>query len=111
MAISITLTKLKNELNLGQTHNDHDTELTQLITYVINEVVDYLDRSTITGQENMPVALERPLLKQMSYIWRRRKDPGLSSQAYPDGSVTKWEIDEWLPDTKKILDRHAYITI
>ena len=111
MATNITLDKLKNSLNLGKTDNTEDTELTSLITYIVNEAVEYLDRSTITGQSNMPAALERKLLKQMCYEWRRRKDPGLSSQVFPDGSVNKWEMNEWLPEVKVALDRNYKITI
>ncbi len=109
MPVSITIAKLKSELYLKIAVATFDADLTTLIADVVTQAVDYLDDEDIVGQATLPDVLERPLLKQMSYEWRRRKDPGLSSVSYPDGNVNKYFVDEWLDDVKPVLDRHRNI--
>lgn len=65
-------------------------------------------KATYTGgydEDDIPEPVRNKLIKQMMYEFRRRKDPGLSSVTYPDGSINKYEIKEWLPDVKKVLMR------
>lgn len=54
---------------------------------------------------SLPKDLKRALIRQVSYAFRRRKDIGLESQTFPDGSINKMNIGEWLPDTQEVLDR------
>jgi hypothetical protein len=60
-------------------------------------------------EDDFPASLRRKLLKQVSYEFRRRSDPGLSSVSYPDGSVQKFSIGEWLPDVEAELLRRRRI--
>lgn len=55
------------------------------------------------GEDDYPMDLRSALIKQIIHEFRRRKDSGLTSVTYPDGSVSKMIIDEWLPDVEKIL--------
>lgn len=65
-------------------------------------------KATYTGgyaEDDIPEPIRQKLIKQMGYEFRRRKDPGLSSVTYPDGSLNKLDINEWLPDVKAALKR------
>lgn len=61
------------------------------------------------AEDDYPKSLRRKLLKQVSYEFRRRNDPGLSAVSYPDGSVQKFAIDEWLTDVEAELLRRRRI--
>lgn len=63
------------------------------------------------GDDDLPVSLRRKIVKQAAYEFRRRKDMGLSSVRYPDGSVEKYMIDEWLPDVEMELKRRRRISL
>lgn len=60
-------------------------------------------------EDDYPASLRRKLLKQVSYEFRRRNDPGLSAVSYPDGSVQKFALGEWLPDVEAELLRRRRI--
>jgi hypothetical protein len=63
------------------------------------------------AEDDLPVSLRGALIKQIAYNFRRRKDPGLSSVTFPDGTIQKHSIDEWLKDVKKELDRRKRIIL
>jgi hypothetical protein len=63
------------------------------------------------AEDSYPLSLRRKLLKQVSYEFRRRSDPGLSAVAYPDGSVQKFAIGEWLLDVEAELLRRRRISL
>jgi len=61
------------------------------------------------AEDSIPAALRRKLLKQITYEFRRRNDPGLSSVAAPDGTVQKFDVGEWLKDVEAELERRRRI--
>jgi hypothetical protein len=62
------------------------------------------------GDTEIPAPLRRKLLRQVEYEFRRRRDPGLMTVGFPDGSVSKFETGEWLPDVEKeLMRRKRYV--
>lgn len=59
------------------------------------------------GYTEVPYDLEMAIRTQVVYKIRRREDIGLSAIAFPDGSVQKRNIDEFLPEVKNVLDRYT----
>jgi len=110
---TIDLTALKSETYLAITVATWDTELQELLDEVTNRAVAWLDNDTwadITDLET-DASLVRCVLKQAAYEWRRRKDPGLNSVTFPDGSINKYDVEEWLSEVKSVLDRYKEITV
>ena len=62
-------------------------------------------------EATLPKDLKRAIGKQATYVFKRRKDPGLSSVTYPDGSINKMDMKEWLPDVLRILDRYRRLFV
>jgi len=61
--------------------------------------------------DTLPKDLRRAILQQIAYEFRRRKDPGLTSVTFPDGSINKFSINEFLPSVEKILDRYRRVRV
>lgn len=57
------------------------------------------------GEDDLPMELRSKLIKQVKHEFRRRKDSGLTSVSYPDGSVSKFVIDDFLSDVKRTLNK------
>jgi len=109
--MAITLARVKSKLYTNIDSADYDTELQELITAINAAAIEYMDNTDIDTPLDFTPAIERKLCIQISYEFRRRHDAGLSSVSYPDGSVSKYEVGEWLPDVKKVLLRKRVITI
>lgn len=63
------------------------------------------------GYEVDAVPFRRALIKQIAYNFKRRNDLGLSSVTFPDGTINKMSIDEWLPDVEEILKRNKRLVV
>jgi hypothetical protein len=59
--------------------------------------------------DSLPSDLKMAILTQAGYRFRRRKDPGLSSVTYPDGSVNKYMTKQWLSEVEAVLDKYRRI--
>uniref|UniRef100_A0A7V4G8T7 Uncharacterized protein n=1 Tax=Desulfobacca acetoxidans TaxID=60893 RepID=A0A7V4G8T7_9BACT len=58
------------------------------------------------GYAPPPDDLEMAVRSQVAYDFRRRKDIGLESVSFPDGSIQKMSSGEFLSSVKQVLDRY-----
>jgi len=58
------------------------------------------------GYTPPPADLEMAVRTQAAYDFKRRKDIGLESVSFPDGSIQKMSSGEFLSSVKQVLDRH-----
>ncbi len=61
------------------------------------------------GEESeipIPADLEMAIRNQVAYDFKRRKDIGLESISFPDGSIQKVNSGEFLPSVKSVLNRY-----
>jgi hypothetical protein len=56
--------------------------------------------------EEVPADLEMAVRLQVVYDFRRRKDIGLESVAFPDGSIQKKSTGEFLREVRDVLNRY-----
>lgn len=64
---------------------------------------------TYTGgypEDAVPADLEMAVRTQVAYDFKRRKDIGLESVSFPDGSIQKVSSGEFLSMVKRVLDRY-----
>jgi hypothetical protein len=65
--------------------------------------VTYIGGFTADG---LPDDLEMAARTQTAYEFKRRRDIGLESVSFPDGSIQKVNLGEFLPEVKAVLDRY-----
>jgi hypothetical protein len=58
------------------------------------------------GHNPPPDDLEMAARTQVAYDFNRRKDVGLESVSFPDGSIQKVSSGEFLPSVKAVLNRY-----
>jgi len=58
------------------------------------------------GYNPPPDDLEMAARTQVAYDFNRRKDVGLESVSFPDGSIQKVNSGEFLPSVKSVLNRY-----
>jgi hypothetical protein len=58
------------------------------------------------GYTPIPADLEMAVRSQVAYDFKRRKDIGLESISFPDGSIQKVNSGEFLLSVKSVLDRY-----
>ena len=58
------------------------------------------------GYQPIPADLEMAVRTQAAYDFKRRKDIGLESVSFPDGSIQKVSSGEFLSMVKQVLDRY-----
>lgn len=105
----IIVSVLKSELYLKISGTDYDTLLTTLGEQITARMISYLNTATYTDAPTGD--LVRAAHMQANYEWRQRAYPGLSSVQHQDGSVSKYQTEEWLEEVRMVLDRNRYYTI
>jgi hypothetical protein len=58
------------------------------------------------GYTPIPEDLQQAVCTQAAYEYRRRNDPGLQAVAFPDGSIQKMDVGEFLSMVKTTLLRY-----
>ncbi len=58
------------------------------------------------GYTPIPEDLQQAVCTQVAYEYRRRNDPGLQSVSFPDGSIQKMDMGEFLSSVKNTLLRY-----
>ena len=111
-----TLAKVKSSqyCNLvgNNADNSFDDELTTLIADVSSRAEKYLDRaSAYVDITEIPAAVNDAVAKQVTYEYRRRKDLGLQSTSFPDGSINKYDQGDWLKGVEQTLQRYKRYVI
>lgn len=101
------LTLLKSETFLNKSETTDDDDLTMLLVTIVEQVKDYCDDEDLDWDKHQ---LIRAVCKQAAYEWTRKRDLGVQSVQYPDGSVTKFSVNEWLPEVKQVIDRYRTFT-
>lgn len=101
------LSTLKSEMycNIPASDTSVDTILTTLGEMVTAQMISWLDNPNIDVAAP-GLSLQRAALKQTAYEYKQRKTPGLTSVSMTDGSINKYQIDEFLKDVEKILWRY-----
>lgn len=57
-------------------------------------------------------SLKMALITEIGFRYRRRKDSGLSTVTYPDGSIVKMaEVKQFLPQLQAVLDKYKRMSI
>ena len=111
--MDLNITSLKGPDFLNILDNSVDDALEDLLAGVVGSVLSYLDNEDIVDTIDLAAHddITRAILKQAAYEWRRRTDRGMSSVSFPDGSVQKWNADEFLDEVLAVLDRRRTIAL
>jgi hypothetical protein len=77
-------------------------------SYPKDLVITYLGGYTTGGDGtlNVPDDLKYACVLQTSFVYKRRKDIGLSSLSLPDGAISTMSPADLLPDVRKILNKY-----
>jgi len=76
------------------------------VTYTGGYFAFYSGDNPPAGYNPPPDDLEMAARTQVAYDFNRRKDVGLESVSFPDGSIQKVSSGEFLPSVKAVLNRY-----
>lgn len=111
--MSITIDVLKGSLYCDVQDTSFDNELQDVLDGVVNGMILELDNDSFTTASDFDgyADLERAIYKQATYEWKRRRDLGLSSTTFPDGTINKYNDDLFLNEVQEILNRYRSYTV
>lgn len=110
--MTFTLSNLKSVSFLNIPTKDTDVALQSIMDGILDQVLNFMENSDITVDTiNQFPDVCRALLKQCAFEWKRRDSLGLASVSFPDGSINRYDIDEFLPETEKIFDRWRVLAL
>jgi hypothetical protein len=64
-----------------------------------------------TGEHALPADLREAAIEQVSFIFKRRDDIGLSSNSFQGGSINVFSSMDLLPMVKQILDSYRRLSL
>jgi hypothetical protein len=76
------------------------------VTYTGGYFTFYSGDKPPEGYNPPPDGLEMAARTQVAYDFNRRKDVGLESVSFPDGTIQKVSSGEFLPSVKAVLNRY-----
>ena len=91
---------------------DVEKGIIRLVTGEIFSVGKQIIKVLFSGgytSSTLPKDLKLALIKQISWGFRRRKDPGISFVQFPDGRIEKFAKGEWLQEVEDVLNRRGRI--
>jgi hypothetical protein len=89
-------------LIVGENYYPDGVEVTYSGGYAYNVGIGLTD--VLVG---LPGDLVSAVKRQLLYEFQTRKGVGQSSVAMPDGSISMYENEEWLPEVRSVLKRHS----
>ena len=102
--------KSANYCSLKDTVND--AELFLRAKAVTARMIRYLNSPDWVDNTNPPGDLQEACLTQVTYEYKQRETPGLSSVTFKDGTINKFAVNGmWLPQVKQVLDQYRRITL
>lgn len=110
--MTFTIGNLKSVSFLNIPTKDTDVALQAIMDDILDQVLNFMENPDITTTTiNQFPDVCRALLKQCAFEWKRRDSLGLASISFPDGSINRYDIDEFIPEAEKIFDRWRVITL
>ena len=106
----LTVLKSKMYLDLSSVDADRDAALELLGEHVTARIILSLNNSSIDDTEP-PIPLNQACLRQCCYEFKQRGTPGLSSVQYTDGSISKFQVSEFLAEVESILKKYRKIVL
>jgi hypothetical protein len=98
-----TVALLKTNRFLDISVSTFDTAIEEMIDDVTVRALSWMDRDDL---EELNAELSGAVAKQAAYEFLRRKDPGLISVTFADGTVNKLNANEWLDTVQSVLERN-----
>lgn len=80
----------------------------------LNETLTFVAGFDVAGTSpTIPGDLKFAALEQTAFEWKKaqQKDWGVTSKTFPDGSITKENVTELLPQVKAIINRYRRMTL
>lgn len=105
----LALIKSVAYLDIESTTTEYDVALNHYIDAIISQASDYVGEDI--DIEDTYDDVIRAIAKQIDYEWRNKRTLGMESVSAPDGSQSKYTIDEWLKSVEDVFNRRMTFEI